>query len=113
MTTIDLPRDAEGREIPLSTKMLYRRKGGSVGRINVSAWRYDVLDNIWSLIDLNDAIYFHPEELLLIRPDTWGALLQDLDECAKDIGVYAGCDNECIGADIAARIRKLRGERDD
>ena len=113
MATIDLPRDAEGREIPLDRETLYRRKGDFIEQTNVLAWRYDIPNNFWNFTDVDGNIYFHPEKFSLTRPETFKDLLQDLDECAKGIGVYAGCDNEYIGADIAARIRKLRGERDD
>lgn len=140
MTNIELPRDAEGREIPLDTACMYDCNGDS---ISITRWcfmtRLDPMvseKNIWTAID-KEGFVKDPALLHLTPPDSWEKLLEDLDnavsggdnaECCYmrmdviEVGAQCrGCRlygtgddfTECsylAYADIAARIRKLRGE---
>ena len=128
---IELPKDAEGREIPLDTKVIYQKDGKER---KVIAWEFNPRGNVsgWiACMELRDTReYRAPKFLYLTPPDSWKKLLEDLDRGASEPG-YASCaylsDGEgkhctsrittnCVGCDhvvmrdIASRIRKLRGE---
>lgn len=135
MTNIELPRDAAGREIPLDTKLLYDGDGNAK---EVQAFDYSPVESMWRVLLLGDFMLFFTYDMYLTPPDSWEKLLDDLDNAAKggdnaeclymrreDIEVSEQCPgcrlyeqgkdkfNECsylAYADIAARIRKLRGE---
>lgn len=133
-TQITLPRDAEGREIPLDTKVLYDGDGNAK---EVQAFDYSPVESVWRVLLLGDFILFLTSDMHLTTQDSWEKLLEDLDNAAKGgdnaeclysrrEGVAAG--SQCYGcklynqdygsseceylayADIAARIRKLRCE---
>lgn len=131
---INLPRDAEGREIPLDTKVLYDGDGNAK---EVQAFDYSPVESMWIVLLLGDFILFFTSDMYLTTPDSWEKLLDDLDNAAKG-GDNAEClymrredievGDQCTGcklynqdygspeceylayADIADRIRKLRGE---
>lgn len=132
---IALPRDAEGREIPLDTKVLYDKNDKEVV---VSRYQYypRVGYGYWNIKSVRNE-YYRVDEVYLTSPDTLEKLLDDLDNAAKggdnaeclymrreDIEVgeqCSGCrlynaddvfsDCSCLAyGDIADRIRKLRGE---
>lgn len=134
MTNIELPRDAEGREIPLDTTVLYDGDGNAK---EVQAFDYSPVESMWRVLLLDNFILFLTSDMHLTTPDSWEKLLEDLDNAAKGgdnaeclysrrEGVEAG--SQCYGcklyyqdygsreceylayADIAARIRKLMGE---
>lgn len=132
--TVELPKDAEGKEIPLDTTVLYDKNDKEVV---VSRYQYypRVGYGYWNIKSVRNE-YYRADEVYLTKPDTLEKLLDDLDNAAKggdnaeclymrreDIEVgeqCSGCrlcvdgsDLECAYlayADIAARIRKLRGE---
>lgn len=136
---VGLPRDAEGREIPLDTKVLYDKNGKE---LRVKCAEFDPFDENWRFtLKADSSIWFdarYPRYLYLEKPttpDSWEKLLEDLDNAAKGRdnaeclymrrdGMEVECpgcrfedtesdDIECsylVFADIAARIRKLRGE---
>lgn len=134
-TQITLPRDAAGREIPLDTKVLYDGDGNAK---EVQAFDYSPVESMWRVLLLGDFMLFLTYDMYLTPPDSWEKLLEDLDNAAKggdnaeccymrreDIEVGEQCPgcrlyeqgkdkfNECsylAYADIADRIRKLRGE---
>ena len=122
---IKLPKDAEGREIPLDTECLYTYKGE---KQDVIGFTYYGRKDIWEIeTDMRtvNSIY-----LYLTPPDSWKKLLEDLnvagderydEACAyfhrdKDEGGCISCPGGEDGCgriamrDIADRIRKLRGE---
>lgn len=127
---IQLPKDAEGREIPLDTKVLYG--SGGTAR-NIVYWVYTVDSdlekewrNCWRAV--TDAGRKLDAELMyLTEPDSWEKLEEDLDKCvaegtacayfSKDgtcqscslSNITTGCSPKVI-EDIVSRIRKLRGE---
>lgn len=127
---IQLPKDVEGREIPLDTKVLYG--SGGTAR-NIVYWVYTVdsdlekeWGNCWRAV--TDAGRKLDAELMyLTEPDSWEKLEEDLDKCvaegtactyfSKDgtcqscslSNITTGCSPKVI-EDIVSRIRKLRGE---
>lgn len=132
--SIELPKDAEGREIPLDTKVLYDADGD---QRDVERFAYSVrrdYDN-WDVVFINgydryaSEMYLNPPAL----PDSWEKLEEDLGRCTEYAVVNASCrylnpTNKCSGCpiqtgsgdcfnreafsfrDILRRIRKLRGE---
>lgn len=120
---IELPKDAEGREIPLDTSELFIADGTKVRALRFE-YMYHTSDahNAWFVyIERTPGEYMtlHACNLHLIQPDSWEKLDEDLD---KDICDYfeecpaamngKSC-SECKKAvlkNIASRIRKLRGE---
>lgn len=127
---IELPKDAEGREIPLDTTVLYDKDGNE---IEVSRYQYypKVGPCYWNLRSVKNK-YYRTDEVYLTPSDSWERLLDDLGE-AGDARYYEACayfhrdkdEDGCISCpggedgcariamrDIADRIRKLRGEND-
>ena len=133
--SVELPKDAEGREIPLDTKTLYDENGK---RFKVNRFTYSVVQTMpglkWGVVfmdcryDYCSSFYLAPPE----PPDSWEKLLEDLGE-AGDARYDEACayfhrdkdEDGCISCpggedgcariamrDIADRIRKLRGEND-
>lgn len=128
---VELPKDAEGREIPLDTKVLYN-SGGDAYEVAcyVYAVRQTISRRIWDAKMLDDTIRY-TTSLYLTPPDSWEKLEEDLgrgaDALNYEVCAYFGksaCDcSSCIAdkgetcervamRDIADRIRKLRGECD-
>lgn len=130
--SVKLPKDAEGREIPLDTVALYDDDGNvySVRRF-IYTTDFDLGDkwiNSWIAV-LDDCKTAKPEQMYLTTPDSWEKLEEDLDRCIEesDLCMYYNnqnpdCNkctisgNESRGCtsvafeDIKRRIRKLRGE---
>ena len=125
--TVELPKDAEGREIPLDTKRLYDADGVPV---SIRAFRYNPNECFWRVERLDGLGTPKTTELRFTTPDSWEKLEEDLDECIEadddcryysTSGICAKCtrpDNDGDGcttvifSDIKNRIRKLRGEDD-
>lgn len=135
---IQLPKDAEGREIPLDTKVLYG--SGGTAR-NIVYWVYTVdsdlekeWGNCWRAVT-DAGRKLDPELMYLTEPDSWEKLEEDLNRAAKRDGITSQCryfntTNKCVNCpihndfggcahkdarafeDILNRIRKLRGEGD-
>lgn len=135
--SVELPKDAEGREIPLDTEVLY-----DSCRTKVSVKEFlsrTLVENQrteWTIKAAYEGnLYynsFEPKNMHLTQSDTWERLLDDLGE-AGDARYYEACayfhrdkdEDGCISCpggedgcariamrDIADRIRKLRGEND-
>lgn len=132
---IELPKDAEGREIPLDTVALYDDSGNVH---NIRRFMYtndfdssDKWINSWTMV-VDDYKTAKPEQMYLNKPDSWEKLEDDLDRAAK-AEAFRACRyandktrpcNECrflnkkglrlcdgkVLADILERIHKLRGE---
>lgn len=131
--SIELPKDVEGREIPLDTKVLYG-DGGTARNIVYWAFTTDSgLEKEWrncwrAVTDAGRKL--DPELMCLTEPDSWEKLEEDLGKIAnhqtevvcpyydREIKDCEGCklegyDCSCSHAflkDVMARIRKLRGE---
>lgn len=131
--SVELPKDADGREIPLDTTVLYNEEGNpqDVARFTYSL-RNMPLNRRWAVVFINASckyasdMFLNPPE----PPDSWENLLDDLSE-AGDARYCEACtyfhrdkdEDGCISCpggedgcvriamrDIADRIRKLRGE---
>lgn len=131
--SVELPKDAEGREIPLDTRVLYGENG-----MSYEVWRFDFRprcgkDGLWTAV-LDNNIERLTSRMYLTPQDNWEKLLNDLDNAAEaaNRSLSASCctwfngDKGCVDCpadevndetcgsqfvkDIAARIRKLRGE---
>lgn len=131
---IQLPRDAEGREIPLDTEVLFDKDGNE---IEVSCYRYypKVGPGYWNIRSVRNK-YYRQDEVHLNPPDSWEKLEEDIrrigtDDCtwfcgyANENPVENACPDSCkffkgdeitcrkkLADDILSRIRKLRGEDD-
>lgn len=136
MACVELPKDAEGREIPLDTKVLYGI--GGTAR-NIVYWVYTVdsdlekeWGNCWRAVT-DAGRKLDPELMYLTPPDSWERLEEDLrraaerdvvtshcryfnaaDRCAA-CPIYNSVDgcthvDERAFRDVLDRIRKLRGE---
>lgn len=135
-TQTTLPRDAEGKEIPLDTEVLYDEKGNERKVYNYMFYPKS-LAWIVNIETKDKPIYYAPTSLRLTPPDSWDKLLDDLDNATKggdnaeclysrresvEVGSQCyGCKlyNSNCGSDeceylaygnIADRIRNLRGE---
>lgn len=125
-TQITLLKDAEGREIPLNTTALYDKDGK---RREVDWFKFYPDKDRWDIVLKDSYVHFSPHSLSLTPPDGWEKLLEDLHNAAnapssKVCAYYdvkssdcsfcpAVTEDSCTGAifkNIAARIRKLRGE---
>lgn len=129
--SVELPTDAEGREIPLDTTVLYDKDGNE---IEVSRYQYypKVGPGYWNLRSVRNK-YYRTDEVYLTPLDSWEKLEEDLDR-AGDARYYEACayfhrdkdEDGCISCpggedgcariamrDIAFRIRELMGENDD
>lgn len=128
MMSVELPKDAEGREIPLDTVALF---GGNGNVYNIVRWIYTTDFETWSETNTWRAITekhraLDPELMYLKPPDSWEKLEEDLDRCiaGDNICLYFSpsgrcrdCANEQNGACdakvfelVVERIRRLRGE---
>lgn len=128
--SVELPKDAEGREIPLDTTAMYGADGKVV---NISRWVYctalGFLDDFhrgWYAMGSGDRLV-STVSLYLTPLDSWEKLEEDLDRCIKADSLCAynpseecstcilprdsqcNCDSFALEA-IKDRIRKLRGE---
>lgn len=134
--SVELPKDADGREIPLDTVVLFSRSGEAH---NIVRWIYTTdfetwtESNMWRAIDENHRA-LDPELMYLTPPDSLEKLEEDLRRTigASDaVCAYFGGDNrDCVACrlnkesfkgipycnpcfaftDILDRILKLRGE---
>lgn len=128
--SVEMPKDARGREIPLDTKVLYGNGGAAR---NIVYWVFTTdsdLEKEWrncwrAVTDAGRKL--DPELMYLTEPDSWEKLEEDLDRCIKADSLCAyspseecstcvlprdsqcNCDSFALEA-IKERIRKLRGE---
>lgn len=129
--SIELPKDAEGREIPLDTVALYDDSGNvySIRRF-IYTNDFDLNDkwmNSWYVVT-DDYKTAKSELMHLTTPDSWEKLEEDLDRCIEESNLCMyynqnlDCNNCTISGnesrgctsialeDIKKRIRKLRSE---
>nr|UVM86307.1 MAG: hypothetical protein [Bacteriophage sp.] len=122
--SVELPKDAEGREIPLDTECLYTCNGEKQDVLSFTYYRRRDIWEIETDMHIVNSIY-----LYITPPDSWEKLEEDLDRGADALN-YEACAyfgkstracSSCIAdkgetcariamRDILARIRKLRGE---
>lgn len=126
--SIELPKDAEGREIPLDTECLYTYKGEKQDVLSFTYYRRKDIWEIETDMRMVNSIY-----LYLTPPDSWEKLEEDLRRASERNAVTSHCryfntTNRCVNCpihnddgccthkderafgDILNRIRKLRGE---
>ena len=133
---IALPKDAEGREIPLDTVVMF---GGNGNAYSIVRWSYitelnagDEHANSWCAVTKGRTV-LDPELMYLATPDSWEKLEEDLGRAAKRDAITSQCryfntTDRCVNCpihngaggcthkderafgDILDRIRKLRGE---
>lgn len=130
--SVELPRDADGREIPLDTEVLYDKNGQE---IVVSRWQYypKVGPGCWNLKSDRNKFY-RQDEVYLTPPDSWEKLEDDLyrvvetksafyttacaymnkgvatcNDCRLHGNNTSSCTDEMF-KDVVSRIRKLRGK---
>lgn len=91
--SIELPKDAEGREIPLDTVVLF---GGNDNAYNITGWIYvtdfDLSNSMagqWRALT-DKFTRLDPELMYLTPSDSWEKLLEDLGE-AGDARYYEAC----------------------
>lgn len=131
MANIELPKDAEGREIPLDTVALYDDSGNvySIHRF-IYTNDFDLNDkwmNSWYVVT-DDYKTAKPELMHLTKPDSWEKLEEDLDRCIEESNLCMyynqnlDCNNCTISGNetrgctsialenIKKRICNLRGE---
>lgn len=136
---IQLPRDAEGREIPLDTEVLYDMCGT---KVSVKEFLFRTLVESqrtqWTIKAAYEGNFYYnsfkPENMHLTQPDSWEKLEEDIrrigtDDCtwfcgyANENPVENACPDSCklfkgdkitcrkkLADDILSRIRELRGE---
>lgn len=129
--SIELPKDAEGREIPLDTEVLFDKDGKE---LCVKRIEFDPFSKEWNLVvkegsSSRFAFCYRPCVVYLEKPDSWEKLEEDLDRCISGDSAcryFAASENredcridknneqggcvELVFKDIMDRIRKLRGE---
>lgn len=133
--SVELPKDAKGREIPLNTKRLYDSDGVPV---SIRAFRYNPNECFWRVERLDGLGTQNTTELILTPPDSIKQLAEDLNR-AWDVGNaqekgcrYMSCYydkdrgahcNDCrlnrngkmncldaMMADIISRVNRLAGD---
>ena len=129
--TVELPKDAEGREIPLDVEFMYNANGESVKPYSFTFRRYDGFCWEMSLVGVSNLVY-DTKSFYLTPPDSWEKLEEDLSKIVnhpkKVVCAYFGrerkdcygcklenCECSCSHAcleDIITRIHELRGEGD-
>lgn len=129
---IELPKDAEGREIPLDTEVLYD-KDGHPKDVSYFTYAPRSYSSGWSVVLVGGFERF-ASAMHLTPPDSWEKLEEDIrrigtDDCtwfcgyANENPVENACPDSCkffkgdeitcrkkLADDILSRIRKLRGE---
>ena len=127
-TQITLPKDAEGKEVPLDTETLYDEYGNQRNIVKF-IYHHDCETGAkgWT-VKYDNGVERFVSLMYLTQPDSWEKLEEDLDKCISNnnycyyfskSGICAKCtrpdNNGCgcravIFSDIKKRIRKLRGE---
>ena len=126
--TVELPKDAEGREIPLDTALLYGKVSGEEYEVVCFNFRPSMRQWRVELKRRDDLGIYATENFTLSQPDSWEKLLDDLNaacnarhqeacayfnrgkdeyRCTSCPGGKDGCVLIAI-RDIESRIRKLR-----
>lgn len=89
---VELPKDAEGREIPLDTEILYDETGNEY---EVYHYKYPVRRTIprrkWQVV-IMDYIVHDVSDLYLTPPDSWEKPPEDL-KAVEDYGNSSHLDN--------------------
>lgn len=110
--SVELPKDAEGREIPLDTVVLFRSDGHAY---NIVRWSFitdfetgNAWANSWRAISEN-GVNLKPELMYITPPDSWEKLEDDLRRGA-DAESYSMCKYANGEEFLCSKCRFLRGE---
>ena len=126
--TVELPKDAEGREIPLDTVVLYDKEGK---RREVDWYTFYPDKDRWDVVLADSSAHFSPNNLSITPLDSLEKLEEDLGKILnhpqKIVCAYfnrerkdcdgcriENCEGSCSYAcleDIMTRIHELRGDR--
>lgn len=130
MSNVELPRDAEGLEVPLDTVLLYDETCKPYEVAYFSFRPRSGKTGLWTVV-FDIRVERMVSGLYLNPPDTWAKLEEDLDRCiagnttcryfseeglCRSCPVYDDPSNCCTSAvleDIKKRIRNLNGEAHD
>ena len=126
-TQITLPKDAEGKEVPLDTKLLYDEYGNQ-RRIVKFIYHNDCETGAkeWT-VEYDNGVERFVSVMYLTQPDSWEKLYGDIDKCVVEnsICMYFSKEGTCkscalrnessacspkVLGDILNRIRKLRSK---
>lgn len=122
--SVELPKDAKGREIPFDTECLYTHNGEKQSVLRFTYYRETDRWEIETDTLIAYSIYFY-----ITPPDSWKKLEEDLNSCSASTR-YTPCayfnksnyacekcladqNKECIvqmAKHIALRVHNLRGE---
>lgn len=109
---VEPPRDAEGREIPLSTKVLYYPEGK---RFEVESFDYWPKCNDWFVRSRNEWVVstIAASSVLLFSPDSWEQLEHDATLAPRDYLQSRGLEEHKNGRiatmmlDLVSRAKAL------
>lgn len=124
-TQITLPKDAEGKEVPLDTETLYDEYGN---KRYIAKFIYHLDCEGWT-VEYDNGVERFVSLLYLTPPDSWKKLEEDLDKCISNdnycyyfskSGMCCDCTIDSSSIDyrcdslvfnsIKERIRKLRSK---
>lgn len=122
--TVELPKDAEGREIPLDTEVLYDKEGK---RREVDWYTFYPDKDRWDVVFEDSCVHHSTNFFSITQQDNWEKLEEDLSEISKGSVCHyfhkggsntcEGCPADGVGScwptmarDVKSRIRKLMGE---
>ncbi|MDY3901135.1 MAG: hypothetical protein SOZ36_05605 [Atopobiaceae bacterium] len=112
---VELPKDADGREVPLDTKELYDANGK---RVPITSFTFKCgIYGRWSYwkafspaARCKDGM-FYVDGLYLTPPDSWESIADELVEWCNSVDVDGdACDTPRV---LAERIRKLAEKEDE
>lgn len=103
MANIELPKDAEGREIPLDARHVYTRHGKALDVIGFCLMETDRGTREWTV--WTKVAKYRAEDVLAERPDSWERLIGDLRAAGKaNCGICAYMNPKNVGIDTEDRI---------
>ena len=87
-TQITLPKDAEGKEVPLDTELLYDEYGNQ-RRIVKFIYHHDCATSVrgWT-VEYDNGVERCVSLMYLTQPDSWKKLEDDLDKCISNNYCY-------------------------
>ena len=109
---IGMPKDSQGREIPLSTKVLYYQEGKM---FEVESFNYWPKYNDWFVRSSNEGIVstIAADSVLLFPPDSWEQLEHDATLAPRDYLQARGLEERKDGRiatmmlDLVSRAKAL------
>lgn len=107
---VELPRDAEGREIPLDTKVLYSRSGR---KVEVESFIYLTQQDEFRVAVSDLLGGFATSDFLLYAPDSWEQLERDATLAPRDYLQARGIEKRKDGRiatmmlDLVSRAKAL------